>query len=376
MDDIQILDAVERYIRGEMSPEERTHFETLRTTNAEIDQLVVEHTLSLQRMEEFGERQSVKSTLHEVHANLAEKGEINDNARLEGRAKIVYLWTRYKRVAAIAACIAGVTAITISGLVWSISPKPPSAADYKELSREVTETKKKTNKLEKDLDVVKDGLEVAKDNTPKKPAIAFKTIGTAFFIDAKGLMITNAHVVKNSRNINVFNSKGEKFNAIVVKLDVAKDMAFIKIDDDHFKPFASLPYGIRKAGSDIAEPIFTLGFPRDEIVYGEGYLSARTGFKGDTLSCQIAVAANPGNSGGPIFNSEGEVIGVLSAKQMQADDAVFAVQSKYIYQALEELKKNSLYRNMKMSSKSAIARYDRKQQVKKIQDYVFMVKGD
>ena len=43
--DITILDAVERYIRGEMNPDERLHFENLRKTNGEIDQLVVEHTL-------------------------------------------------------------------------------------------------------------------------------------------------------------------------------------------------------------------------------------------------------------------------------------------------------------------------------------------
>jgi hypothetical protein len=48
--DIMILDAVERYIRGEMNPDERLYFENLRKTNGEIDQLVVEHTLFLQQM--------------------------------------------------------------------------------------------------------------------------------------------------------------------------------------------------------------------------------------------------------------------------------------------------------------------------------------
>jgi S1-C subfamily serine protease len=368
MDDIQILDAVERYIRGEMNPDERLHFENLRKTNAEIDQLVVEHTLFLQQMNRFGEWQNFRSTLHDVHTQLSEEGKI-DSAKLKGKGKVVYLWNRYKRVAGIAASIAGITAVMISALVWTISPKQPSAAEYKELSREIKETKIKTNKLENDLAVVKK----TKANVP---VITYKTVGTAFFIDAKGLMITNAHVVKNSRNINVFNQKGDKFNAIVVKLDVTRDVAFLKIDDDQFKPFASLPYGIRKSSTDVAESIFTLGFPRDEIVYGEGYLSAKTGFNGDTLSCQIAIPANPGNSGGPVFNHNGEVIGILSGKETETEAAVFAVQSKYIYIALEDLKKNPLYKNVKMSAKSTVAGLDKKQQVKKIQDYVFMVKGD
>ncbi|MEO5563352.1 MAG: trypsin-like peptidase domain-containing protein, partial [Chitinophagaceae bacterium] len=151
----------------------------------------------------------------------------------------------------------------------------------------------------------------------------------------------------------------------------------IKIDDPKFKPFSALPYSIRRTSSELAEPVFTLGFPRDEIVYGEGYLSSRTGYHGDTLSCQIAVPANPGNSGGPVFNHEGEVIGILSAKQTEADDVVFAIQSKYIYHAVDEIKKNTVYQNVKINSKvNSLAGLTKMQQVKKIEECVFMVKGD
>ena len=77
--DIMMLDAVERYIRGEMNPDERLHFENLRKTNAEIDQLVVEHTLFLQQMNQFGERKNFKSVLHDVHTDLAEQGKIRSD---------------------------------------------------------------------------------------------------------------------------------------------------------------------------------------------------------------------------------------------------------------------------------------------------------
>jgi len=104
-----------------------------------------------------------------------------------------------------------------------------------------------------------------------------------------------------------------------VKIDLERDLAIVKIDDPDFKPFSSLPYGFKKSGADLGEEIFTLGYPRDEIVYGEGYMSAKTGFNGDTLACQIAVAANPGNSGGPVINKNGEVVGILSTRQVQAE---------------------------------------------------------
>ena len=92
---------------------------------------------------------------------------------------------------------------------------------------------------------------------------------------------------------------------------------------------------------NLGEAIFTLGYPRDEIVYGEGYLSAKTGYRGDSLTCQIAVAANPGNSGGPVLDKNGEVIGVLSNRQEHVQGAVFAIRSKNIYLALDEMKKDS-----------------------------------
>lgn len=369
--DLTMLDAVERYIRGEMSADERVQFENLRKTSGEVDQLVVEHTLFLQQMSRFAEWQEFRAGIHTIHAELAQNGEIKTN-KPSGKAKLVYLWTRYRRVAAIAASIAGITALTFSSLVWSFSPKSPSTAEFERLGRIISAQEGKVKELKKDIDAVKDTLLVKSEIS----AFEARTGGTAFLVDPKGLMITNAHIVQHSKNIRVVNNKGQQFNAFVVKLDVNRDVAFIKIDDSRFKTFSPLPYSIRKSSTKLAEPIFTLGFPRDEIVYGEGYLSARTGYKGDTLSCQIAVPANPGNSGGPVFNNYGEVIGILSARETKTQGAVFAVQSKYIYDALEELKNNKLYEGVKLPSKSSIAHLSKMQQVEKIQDCIFMVKGD
>jgi serine protease Do len=373
MDDIKLLDAVERYIRGEMTPDERLHFEQLRKTNAEVDQLVVEHTLFLQQMNRFSEWKNFRLGLQEVHTELAEQGQINSD-QPRGRARVVYLWRKYKRVTAIAASIAGITTIVFSALVWSVTPKTPTS-ELETLKRKLNAQENKTNQLQTDLNHVKDKVN-SPVISPVPSPIEFKSGGTGFLIDGKGLMITNAHIVKNSRNIRVVNGKGQQFNAFVVRLDITRDVAVIKVDDDQFKPAVSLPYSIRRSTSDIAEPVFTLGYPRDEIVYGEGYLSARTGFNGDTLSCQISIAANPGNSGGPIFDHNGEVIGILTSKETETEGVVFAVQSKYIYRVLEDLKKSPLYKNIKLPAKSTLSGLDKTQQVKKIQDFVFMVKGD
>ena len=364
--DINILDAVERYIRGEMNPDERLHFENLRKTNGDIDQLVVEHTLFLQQMNRFGEWKKFHSTLHEVHTDLAEQGKINAD-RLKGQARVVYLWNKYKRVAGIAASIAGVTALTISSLVWSISPKTDNKK-IQDLSRDLQIVKREQRTQQSVVNNLKSQMTV-------EPAIPFKSGGTGFLIDVKGLLVTNAHVVKNARNIAVQNKAGTSFHATVAYIDAEKDLAILKIDDPNFKPLASIPYTISKASAELASPIFTLGYPRDEIVYGEGYLSAKTGFNGDTLSCQISIPANPGNSGGPVLNEEGEIVGILSTRETASEGVVFALQAKHIHKALAELKKDTSFQRVKLgTSKSALAGLERIQQVKKVEDYVFMVK--
>ena len=367
MNDIKVLETVERYIRGEMKPDERLQFENLRKTNPEIDQLVVEHTLFLQQLNHFGERKSFKSSLNDIHTNLTEQGKI-DSMRLKGKAKVVYLWKRYRRVAAIAASIAGITTLTISALIWAVSPKPNN--NVQDLNRDIVAIKMEQQTQKAAVNTLKDQI-----NTEKKN-IQFKSGGSGFLIDGKGYLVTNAHIIRKSKNIAVFNNKGEEFEAVVLKTDDAKDIAILKIVDKAFKPIASLPYGISKTSSDVAEPIYTLGYPRNDIVYSEGYLSAVTGFNGDTLSCQLGIAANRGNSGGPVFNHNGEVIGILSTKETEAEGVAFAIQSKYIFDAIDQLKKDTIYQSLKLSVKSSVRGMDKQQQVKKIQDYVFMVKGD
>jgi S1-C subfamily serine protease len=324
--------------------------------------------LFLQQLNHFGERKSFKASLNTLHTDLTEQGKI-DSSKLTGKAKVVYLWKRYRRVAAIAASIAGITALSVTALINAFTPKHENA-QVTELVNKVKQLDVKTKQLDSKIDKVDKNNTKAIINTP------VRYNGTGFLIDGKGYLVTNAHVVKNSKIIYVQNNKGDQYKVIVVKLDLVKDIAILKIDDAEFKSLPSLPYGIRKSNTDIAEPLYTLGFPRNEIVYGEGYLSARTGFNGDTLSCQIAVAANPGNSGGPVFNHNGEVIGILSTKETQTEGAVFAIQSKYIYKALDELKKDSAYSAVKIVSNSSVRGMNKQQQVQKIQDYVYMVKGD
>jgi len=374
MEDIQILEAVERYISGQMSPDERVYFEQLRKTNPEVDQMVVEHTFFLQQMNRFEDVKKLKAVLNETHIHLGEKGLIKAPG-LKGRAKVVYLYNRYKKVTAIAASIAGITALTISALVWSLSPaKPVNKNDLVILSRDLH--KELDTKLKKQNEVLTQKLDNIKDQTQVEADIPYVTGGTGFLIDTKGYLVTNAHVVKNAQHIAVQSSNGKDLRATVVYSDMDKDIAILKITDKNYKPVSSIPYSIKRIGGDLAESIFTLGYPRNDIVYGNGYIASKTGYNGDTLSCQITIPANKGNSGSPVLNKNGEVIGILNKKENTVEGAAFALRSKYIFEAINELQKDSTYKNIKLPGTSSLKGKDRTQQVNSISGFVFMVKVD
>lgn len=360
-EDLQLLEAVERYLNHEMSQEERVYFEQLRGSNPEIDQLVVEHQHFLNQMDKFGERKHMQASLHEVHNMLINTGEIKPAAP---GVKVISLVNKYKKVLALAASIAGITALAISGLVTYLTPKS-NPSEIAQLKKEINTVKISQKQAQNEINTLK--------HTPSnRPAIPGKFGGTGFLIDGKGFLVTSAHVVAKADSIYIVNTRGEYFKAKTLHVNDHTDIAILKIVDPRFEPIRHLPYGFKKAKADLGEQIFTLGYPRTEIVYNEGYLSAKTGYNGDTVAYQIAISANPGNSGGPIFNQYGEVIGVLSGKQITAEGVVFSSQSKNIYMALDSLKQDSST-VIRIQANSSVKGADRVQQIKRIEECIFNV---
>jgi serine protease Do len=365
MDRIQLLDDIERYLRNEMTPGEKYAFEELRQNDPDVDLMVVEHSLFMHQLEQFGDQKNFRSALHEIHTDLAASGVIKETAP---KAIVKQLWKKHKRVMAVAASIAGITTLLIAGMANYYSRKA-STAELQQLSKKFESTVRTVNAL-------KQQVESDKVQETKAPAIPIKSGGTGFLIDGKGYIVTNAHVVENSQAVVLQNNKGQEFRASIVHINKENDIAILKIVDEDFKVHYTLPYSFRRNGAELGEPLFTLGFPREEIVYNEGYMSALTGFNGDTLSCQIGVSANPGNSGGPVFNKNGEVIGIINTREMQAEGVVFAVNAKNIFNTVDSIiRVDSTVNNLKLPLTSLVKGMDRPQQIKKIMDCVFMVKS-
>ena len=202
MDQILLLEAVERYLRGEMNDEEKRAFEDMRKSNPELDQMVVEHHFFLGEMDRYGEIKRFKANLYDTHHTLQENGDIKE-VNAKGSGKIAYLWNRYRKVVAVAASIAGITALLISGLTVAFSPKAP-IRDIEELRRKVTSLEKTTNTQSLQINDVRKKIE---------PGTPIKFGGTSFLVDSKGYLVTSAHVIQDATRIFVQNNNGEDFNA-------------------------------------------------------------------------------------------------------------------------------------------------------------------
>ncbi|RZM05654.1 MAG: serine protease, partial [Pedobacter sp.] len=190
-------------------------------------------------------------------------------------------------------------------------------------------------------------------------------------------IVTNAHVVNQARKqLVVENTKGEQFMAEAIHVDNQRDLAILKIKDNTFKKLPAIPYSIRRTNADLGEQVFMLGYPKAEIVYGEGYVSAKNGSGMDTIYCQLNTAANEGSSGSPVVNKKGELIGIITSAERNAQGVVYAIKSINIYRAVEEAKKKEANSGIKITSGSGLRGLDREQQIRKMEDYVFMVKGD
>ncbi|MBS1736981.1 MAG: trypsin-like peptidase domain-containing protein [Bacteroidetes bacterium] len=367
MEENILLDAIERYRNGEMSSEEKTYFEDLRKQNSEIDQVAAEHLFFLNEFDKFRKVNEFKHTLNEVESKLESEGLISTNPN-KGKAKIINLWTKYRRTIAVAACIAGVVSLSTASLVSRYSVNKKSEAITPLVDNKLHQMEHKINQMENKLNDATTAI-------AKKPKFEANFRATGFLADGSGYLITNAHVVDKAKNLIVENTKGEQFTAVPVYSNATTDLAILKITDTTFKKINSLPYTFLKATAELAEPVFTMGYPREEVVYGEGYLSAKSGFYGDTSSYQISISANPGNSGGPVINRNGEIIGIISSKETNADGVVFAVKSRNIYTALKEVRANNDIA-IKLPQVNNLKGLDRVHQIKKIEDFIYKVKGN
>jgi serine protease Do len=374
MDEITLIALTEKYLNNQLTTDEKAEFEALRNSNQEIDQLVVQNLFFLNQLEAFNKKKKLRKSISETFSKLVSEGVIKPS-QTNSETTIIQLWSKYKKTIAVAASIAAIVSLISVGLVSIFTGSKNN--NIKPLVEKLREQDYKYKNLEQKIDKIKAGSNTD-DTKQNKPILESKFRATGFLIDVNNnYLITNAHVLDEAtHNIVVENNKGEQFTAKSVYINSEFDLAIIKIIDKDFSKLPPVPYGIRKSNADLGDAIFMLGFPKQEIVYGEGYISAKNGYQMDSVFCQLSTMANEGNSGSPVINKNGELIGVISSREANAEGVVFATKSKNIYKAVSEANEKLEEDKIKITSNPILRKTDRVTQIKKVQDYVFMIKGN
>ncbi|HTA82450.1 MAG TPA: trypsin-like peptidase domain-containing protein [Bacteroidia bacterium] len=201
--------------------------------------------------------------------------------------------------------------------------------------------------------------------------------GSGFFVDPNGYIVTNYHVVKEATAIEVDAIQGGDrvfLKAVVISVDKDNDLAVIKITDDKFKPYSSLPYSLKTETSDVATDVFTLGFPQADILgvevkFTDGKISAKTGFKGNPAWYQVSVPLQHGNSGGPLFDYDGNIVGIVNAGVVQDQNVNYAIKASYMKSFLE-----SLTERFVLPNDTSLANKPLTEKIKALSNYVVMIK--
>ena len=146
--------------------------------------------------------------------------------------------------------------------------------------------------------------------------------GTGFIVSADGYILTNYHVIElaaqNAKDVNVILHDGTRYTAAIVGYEKYNDLAVLKIDADGLSP---VTFGDSSSIS-VGDTVYAVGNPLGELDFSmsTGHVSAldrliTSDESGVAINMfQIDAAVNSGNSGGPVYNAAGEVVGIVTAK--------------------------------------------------------------
>ena len=168
--------------------------------------------------------------------------------------------------------------------------------------------------------------------------------GTGFIISDEGYLVTNAHVLVGGRKVNAITYNQETLSAELIGYNGELDVALLKISGNY--------NALKLANSDdvqIGEKVIAIGNPLGlQFSVSEGIVSAvnRPGLTDIKAYIQTDAALNPGNSGGPLINKQGEVIGINNFKVGGGESLGFALESNKIKEAVNKISQTALQKNL------------------------------
>ncbi len=218
---------------------------------------------------------------------------------------------------------------------------------------------------------------------PEKPLLKsgeWAGNGSGIIISKSGYRVTNYHVIEDAEDIEVefiLNEEVQKFNAEIVQVDKTNDLAIIKIVDINFDGVDELSYNFKTRSSDVGTKVYAFGYPYallgmgKEIKVTDGMISSKTGFEGKITTYQITAPIQGGNSGGPLFDEKGNLIGINSSiyRGNRAENVGYSIKTSYVLNLIDVLPKS-----IDLPSNTKLESFPLTEQIKEISKYVVLIK--
>jgi serine protease Do len=358
---MRVTDLFDNYLNGSLSAEDKASFEKLLLTDEIMANAYGEHKSLIDSLKLNSKRNDLKKKLKSIHEKEFGNSKIITIKREENFAK------RHGRTIAVAASTALIAVLSTVAVL--------STGGYllKQQSNQITNLNRKLNDLEGTSAGIVEGL--INKNTKKASYAPANLEGSAFALNNKGYLITSYHMVKSADSVFIRNGSMDRALTKIVLFDAKLDLAVLKIENKDLYKNWQVPFSLVENSADIGEKVFTLGYPRKEMVYGEGSLSSLSGYSNDTSMYQISIPVNPGNSGGPLLDENGNIIGVIRGKIAGEEATGFAIKANNILNSIKNCEIDSTKQDLlsQNGKKTNLKRLKRSEQIKRINPYVFNV---
>lgn len=346
------------YLQNQLSSQQRQDFEAELANNPALENAFNQHRQLVDVLGASERRASLKQQLKAIHQQ-----EIGQEARviaMQNQPKMGYGKTVF--VAAATAFIAVLSTILLL-----------STGGY--LLTNQSQQMKELGKTLNDVKATTDGIVLGITQSKKTAVYAQANMqGSAFALNNNGYVITSYHMVKGADSIFIQNQNTERSLARLVHSNPALDIAILKVENTNITRTWQVPFSIKEKNAEVGEKVFTIGYPREDMVYGEGSLSSRSGYSNDSSMYQISIPVNPGNSGGPLLDEQGNIIGVIRGKITGAEATGFAVKAAEILHVIDSAPDSTKTRlSLAKNRKYALKHLKRTEQIRRINPYVFNV---
>lgn len=350
---------------GQMSAQDAESFGKQLLCDSHLAEETRQYRLLADSIKVYGKRNQLKKQLDGFHQEWKEENKNHLFIHTYGVRKF---WRSHVTTVAVAASVAIITVLStvlVTNYLRSL--------EYRQVNY-YAELKKENNRIKKTLHALSTSIQ-----QEDKPAL-YNTSGTGFMIAANGYIVTNRHVVNGADSVYVEAldesdvKRRYKAKLIYINPDPTVDLALLKIVDSSFHTLKYMPYALQTREADLGEKVYTLAYPREDMVFGEGAVSSHTGYEGDTSKYQVSIPVNPGNSGAPLLDERGNLIGIVTAKNTNEEGAAFAIKSKHLLTLIRSIPADSLPEPIITPRKNYMHYMRRPDQIKKLQGLVFSVK--